>query len=284
MDLETGEIWNKEAFLNLFNKPAMADLIISVGMGQQEQIYYAHELIVSAASENLKDLCRTEAKEDNRRVINLPHLDSEAMGIVLRWIYGDRHPFSGVTSTLLASHIIFAASDLGLPTVGRVALDYLGTLIDEKTDNESSIVGTNDDGDDPTVRVFTDPPCYWLAVKDICNWAYGWSLNELSSVVEDLTTAFPTQPMWLTELSKYLNPTLLAVLLLEREQRLRNLSSCINCQPPPMKGLNLPDGRKSQCSGCGAIGPAMNIRMEVVKLDTVIPISGYEEAQVAKVG
>ncbi|KAF3313526.1 hypothetical protein TWF173_005820 [Orbilia oligospora] len=269
MDLETAEIWNKDAFLNLFNKPAMADVILRIGTGQEHRRYYSHELILRTASEHLRQLCCKEKVVEGRKVIHLPQLNPEAMEIVLRWIYGDRRPFSGIDSPLLISHIVFAASNLGLEALGRPALDYLGNLVDKTTDNEKSGVAVAGNERVTNASAFIEPLDYWKLIKDICNWAYGWDTDELLSVMGDLTKTSPSPPKWLADMSTKLNPTLLAMLLLEREQRLRNLSSCNDCQPLPMKGLDLSDDRYSECVGCEVIEPAPTMRTEVVKLDTV---------------
>ncbi|KAF3104979.1 hypothetical protein TWF102_002740 [Orbilia oligospora] len=269
MDSEIGEIWNKDAFLNLFNGSAMADVILTIGTGEQRRTYYGHELILSTASEHLRQLCHTKTDVRCRKAIDLPQLNPDAMETVLRWIYGDRRPFSGVDCPLLVSHIIVAASNVGVETLGRAALDYLGTLVDKTTDDEKSGVAVTGNERATNANAFTEPLGYWKLIRDICNWAYGWNTDELLSVVGDLTTTSPSPPKWLTDMSTELNPTLLAILLLEREQRLRNLSSCDDCQPLPMKGLDLPDDRYSECVGCEVIEPAPTMRTEVVKLDTV---------------
>ncbi|KAF3228377.1 hypothetical protein TWF106_007409 [Orbilia oligospora] len=266
---ETAEIWNEGAFLNLFNESAMADVILTIGRGRQLRTYYGHELILSTASEHLRQLCRKERVVEVRKVIYLPDLNPEAIEVVLRWIYGDRRPFSGVDCPRLVSHIIVAASNLRLEALGRAALDYLGNLVDKTTDDEKSCVVVAENERASNLNIFTEPLGYWKFIRDICNWAYGWDLDELSSIMGDLTTTSPSPPKWLTDMSTKLNPTLLAILLLEREQRLRNLSSCDDCQPLPIKGLDLPDDRYSQCVSCAAIKPAPTLRREVVKLDTV---------------
>ncbi|EGX46043.1 hypothetical protein AOL_s00110g207 [Orbilia oligospora ATCC 24927] len=237
----------------------MADVILTIGAVEQRQKYYGHELILSTASEYLGQLCRNckERAIDGRKVIYLPQLNPEAMEIILRWIYGDRRPFSGVDCPLLVSHIVFAASNLGLEALGRPALDYLGDLVDKTTDNEKSGVAVTGNERTTNASAFTEPLDYWKLIRDICNWAYGWDTDELLSVMGDLTTTSPSPPKWLADMSTELNPTLLAMLLLGREQRLRNLSSCDDCQPLPMKGLDLSDDRYSECVGCEVIEPEL---------------------------
>ncbi|RVD89367.1 uncharacterized protein DFL_000379 [Arthrobotrys flagrans] len=55
MDPETGKVWNEEGFLRLFNKPDLADLILSVGPEKSGTRYYAHEIIIDSVPQQPRE-------------------------------------------------------------------------------------------------------------------------------------------------------------------------------------------------------------------------------------
>ncbi|KAK6495153.1 hypothetical protein TWF481_003181 [Arthrobotrys musiformis] len=215
-----GGVWNEEGFLNLFNNAVTADLIIYAGKDPKKIKYYANNLIISAASSYLGRLagCAQKEEEQGKRVIEFSEINPEAMAIVLCWIYRDRYPLSEFLDWKLIGHIIFAASHLGLDRLGEAATLHLKDMLFTYTSSPP-----------PGEASFTNHQEYWMMIRAICNGAFDSDNATVKGMVTQVTDQFPSQPPWVVTLAQNINPSFLAVLLLEREQRVRDMFLCFNC-------------------------------------------------------
>ncbi|KAF3146203.1 hypothetical protein TWF594_003523 [Orbilia oligospora] len=97
---------------------------------------------------------------------------------------------------------------------------------------------------------FTEPCEYWKLIRDISNWTHGWHLDSLTHFTRDTQASLPPPPPWITKLSREASPTLLAALLLERQQVFLNFSPCEKCkQRQKEKETITPEPQQTSKSG-----------------------------------
>ncbi|KAF3313530.1 hypothetical protein TWF173_005824 [Orbilia oligospora] len=271
MDPVTGKLWTDEygdrEFMKVFNNAYGPDIIIKVGTEQNQRQYNAHEAIISRASDYLKKLCQTAEKEGGKKVVGLLHLniDPEAMVSGIRWIYGDPHAFASSCNTPLSyANIMIVASKLGIENLGvAIAGHFSEWQADLSISSTSELIDEN----------FTDQCEYWRLIRDISNWAHGWHLDSLTHFTRNTQASLPPPPPWVTTLASESNPTLLAALLLERQQVFLNFSPCEKCkqrQKEKAKSTELGHGC-FQCWNCETIGPEMANNTNFIKIETITP-------------
>ncbi|KAF3213493.1 hypothetical protein TWF679_005309 [Orbilia oligospora] len=282
MDPVTGEVWacdfKDQGFMKVFNNAYSPDIILEVGTDQNQRQFNVHEAIISKASDYLKERCQTADQEDGKKVINLLHLniDPEAMRSGIRWIYGDPYAFAdSCNSSLSCANIMIAASKLGIENLGVAVAECLREWqADVPPSSTPEFIDEN----------FTEPGKYWKLIRSISNWTHGWNLNSLVQLTKDTQTSLPPPPPWITNLASEANcnPTLLAALLLERQQVLLNFSPCEKCKERQKEKSKLtePGHGGFQCWNCETIGPEMVSNTSFIKIETITP----EPQQASKTG
>ncbi|KAF3313528.1 hypothetical protein TWF173_005822 [Orbilia oligospora] len=269
----TGKVWTDErdaqGFMRVFNNAYQTDVMLTVGTHLEQRVYNSHEAIISGASNYLKEVCLAAKKFDDRKYVNIVNLniDPEAMGVALRWIYGDPYPFSETNSSWSYGNIIIAASKLGIEKLGTAAVD---SFEDWRSDPEQPLeylFKINSEN-------FTKPPDYWGFIRNICNWTHGSCLEDLVALTRDMTPSLPAPPGWITKISNGTNSTLLAALLLERQQMVCNFWSCKKCKVLQMEGATVLqpsecDDDWFSCSDCGNRERMTVKHMDFIKQKTI---------------
>ncbi|KAF3228376.1 hypothetical protein TWF106_007408 [Orbilia oligospora] len=273
MDPLTGKVWTDEqdaqGFMRVFNNAYHTDVMLTVGTHLEKRLYNAHEAIISRASEYLKKVCLAAKKFDDRKYVNIVNLniDPEAMGVVLRWIYGDPYPFSETNSSWSCGNIIIAASKLGIEKLGIAAVDSFEVWRSDPEQLLEYVFEVNNEN-------FKKPPEYWGFIRNICNWTHGRCLEDLVTLTRDITPSLPAAPEWIIKLSNGTNSTLLAALLLERQQMVCNFWSCKKCKVLQMERTTAIEPSECEeeqfsCSDCGVREQMTVKHMDFIKREII---------------
>ncbi|KAK6334414.1 hypothetical protein TWF730_003628 [Orbilia blumenaviensis] len=223
MSFDTEEnCWKNEGFLKAFNNPDYADVIIKAG--SEGAKFYAHQAVIRMASDRLNHLCQTDAVEEDKKLIILRELEPQAVGIALRWMYGERH-LDNLVGRELATNVAVVASSLGLDKLGVGAFSRLSYGLPELDSHKAR---------------FDQDPEYWRVIRGLSNWTQSFYFANVNQAVTKMAPSLPSTPAWVVEFAKECGTAFLAMLLLERQQRIFDFWLCRACQQLPPDTFPVP--------------------------------------------